>query len=165
MSRTTAPPLRPPVHIRTLRLYGDLEHPVNLSVTQLRRWPAHQAEVVFDCATNGAQRHLFAGPLLRDVVAEAGPTFDVRRRKDRSRFLIAVFGGDGHRAVLSWPEIDAEFGNSPVLLATSLDGHPLDAEGSQLVVPSDACGARYVSAITSIWVGAYLPPETGRQQV
>ncbi|GAA1877976.1 molybdopterin-dependent oxidoreductase [Streptantibioticus ferralitis] len=165
MSRITAPPLMPTVRIRTLRLYGDLERPVNLSVAQLRRWPTHQAEVVFDCAANGAQHHVFAGPLLRDVVAEAGPTFDVRRRKDRSHFLIAVFGGDGHRAVLSWPEIDAEFGDSPVLLATSLDGHPLDAEGSQLVVPGDACGARYVSAITSIWVGAYLPPGSGEHQV
>ncbi|WP_269856688.1 molybdopterin-dependent oxidoreductase [Streptomyces sp. RPT161] len=152
MSRITAPP-------RTLRLYGDLERPGDLTVAQLRRWPAQRAEVVFDCATNGAQRHVFTGPLLRDVATEAHPTFDVRRRKDRSRFLIAVFGGDGHRSVLSWPEIDAEFGNSPVLLATTLDGRPLDADGSQLVVPGDACGARYVSAITSIWVGAYLPPD------
>jgi hypothetical protein len=151
MSRSTAAPPR------TLRLYGDLARPADLSVAELRRWPAHRTEVVFDCATNGAQRHVFAGPLLRDVITQAGPAFDARRRKDRSRFLLVVFGGDGHRAVLSWPEIDAEFGNAPVLLATSLDGRPLDAEGSQLVVPHDACGARYVSAITGIWVGAYPP--------
>lgn len=165
MSRITAPPpLTPPVGTRTLRLYGDLARPADLSVADLRRWPDHQAEVVFDCATNGAQRHVFAGPLLRDVAAEAGPAFDLTRRKDRSRFLIVVFGRDGHRAVLSWPEIDAEFGNAPVLLATSLDDAPLDAEGSQLVVPGDACGARYVSAITGIWIGTYRPPEAQDQE-
>ncbi|MCQ4081036.1 molybdopterin-dependent oxidoreductase [Streptomyces sp. RB6PN25] len=160
MSRTTAPPLTTTVRTGPLRLHGDLRHPADLTVEQLRHFSAHQADVVFDCATNGAQHHAFTGPLLRDVITRAEPAFDVRRRKDRSRFLVAVFGRDGHRAVLSWPEIDAEFGNAPVLLATSLDGNPLDAEGSQLVVPSDACGARYVSAITEIWVGAYRPTNT-----
>ncbi|MFE1500027.1 hypothetical protein ACFW89_33710, partial [Streptomyces albidoflavus] len=38
------------------------------------------------------------------------------------------------------------FCGSPVLLATRLDGADLDGPGSQLVVPSDRCGARYVSA-------------------
>ncbi|NEE27303.1 molybdopterin-dependent oxidoreductase, partial [Streptomyces sp. SID7982] len=67
--------------------------------------------------------------------------FDARRRKDRSRFLLAVTGGDGHHAVLSWAEIDADFGDAPVLLATRMDGRPLEPDGSQLVMPRDRCGA------------------------
>ncbi len=42
-----------------------------------------------------------------------------------------------------------------ILLATRLDGRGLDTAGSQLVVPSDRCGARYVSAITRVWAGPY----------
>ena len=34
----------------------------------------------------------------------------------------------------------------------------VERAGSQLVVPSDRCGARYVSAITRVWVGAYATP-------
>ncbi|MEV6568477.1 helix-turn-helix domain-containing protein [Streptomyces kronopolitis] len=49
--------------------------------------------------------------------------------------------------------------NAPILLATALDGGPLDGAGSQLVVPSDRCGARYISAITGIWVGAWDPAD------
>ncbi|MFD5201893.1 hypothetical protein ACFWM7_17435 [Streptomyces sp. NPDC058375] len=106
--------------------------------------------------------HTFEGPLLREVVADAGPAFDVRRRKDRSRFLLAVTGGDGHHAVLPWAEIDAVFGDAPMLLATRVDDRPLEPDGSQLVMPRDRCGTRYVSAITRVWVGAaHLPPYTG----
>ncbi len=66
---------------------------------------------------------------------------------------MTVKGADGHHAVLSWAEIDPEFSGQQVLLATSIDGAPLDATGPQLVVPTDRCGARYVSGITEVWVG------------
>lgn len=146
------------IRMAKLILHGDLHHPATLSVADLREWRPHRAEVTFDCATNGPQHHLFEGPLLRDVVADAGPVFDARRRKDRSRFLLAISGGDGHHSVLSWAELDADFGDVPVLLATRLDGEDLDGAGSQLVVPADRCGARYVSAVTHVWFGALADP-------
>lgn len=125
-----------------LMLHGDLDHPATLSAADLREWVQHRAEVTFDCATNGPQHHVFEGPLLRDVVAHAGPAFDARRRKDRSRFLIAVSGGDGHHTVLSWAELDADFGNNPVLLATRLDGEDLDEAGCQRTCAGRATSAR-----------------------
>ncbi|MGX1758004.1 molybdopterin-dependent oxidoreductase [Streptomyces lydicus] len=144
---------------RCVLIRGQLRRPLALTVTQLReRWPQRRAEVVFDCATNGPQHHTFEGPLLREVIDAAEPAFDVRRRKDRSRYVLAVTGRDGHHAALSWAELDADFGDAPVLLATALDGRALDAVGSQLVVPSDRCGARYISAVTGIWFGTCVPP-------
>ncbi|GGY10266.1 molybdopterin-dependent oxidoreductase [Streptomyces tanashiensis] len=140
-------------------IWGDVALPATLTVADLRRdWIQHRTEVVFDCATDGPQEHTFEGPLLRDVVAAARPGFDPARRKERSRFLLAVSGGDGHHALLSWAEIDSDFGDAPVLLATRMDEQWLDTPGSQLVVPSDRCGARYVSAVTGIWIGAFRTP-------
>lgn len=136
-----------------LVVVGAVDRPVRLSVADLRRgWTARQTEVIFECATSGPRRHTFRGPLLRDVITAAGPGFDASRRKDRSRFLLEVAGEDGHATVLSWAEIDEDFGNAPVLLATALDGVELDALGAQLVVPTDYCGARYISGITRIRV-------------
>ncbi|WP_329612245.1 molybdopterin-dependent oxidoreductase [Streptomyces brevispora] len=156
MSRLSAHPRTPPPLLAPFALRGDVECPVTLTVQDLRSgWEQHRAEVVFDCATNGPQHHSFEGPLLREVVLDARPVFDARRRKDRSRYLVAVTGGDGHHTVLSWAEIDADFGDVPVLLATRMDGRSLDAAGSQLVVPADRCGARYISAISHVWVGAW----------
>ncbi|GFE18814.1 hypothetical protein Sgleb_68610 [Streptomyces glebosus] len=168
MSRPGPPPrttaVRPhpgealPAGHRRFLIRGQLRCPLALTVADLReRWPQRRAEVVFDCATNGPQHHTFEGPLLREVIDAAGPAFDARRRKDRSRYLLAVTGGDGHHAVLSWAELDADFGDAPVLPATAMDGRALD--GSQLVVPSDRCGARYISALTGIWFGTCAPPE------
>jgi len=78
------------------------------------------------------------------------------RRKDRLRFLIAVSGTDGHHALLSWAEIDPDFGRAPVLLAVSIDDTSLDRAGPQLVLPQDRCGARHISGITAIRVdGGY----------
>ncbi|MFD9820244.1 molybdopterin-dependent oxidoreductase [Streptomyces violascens] len=136
---------------RHMAVVGAVDRPVELSVAELRaRWPQRTAAVTFDCATSGPRAHTFTGPLLREVITAAGPGFDAARRKDRSRFLLEITGEDGHATVLSWAEIDEDFGDSPVLLATALDGVQLDGPGAQLVVPSDRCGARYISGITQV---------------
>ncbi|MFC9842786.1 molybdopterin-dependent oxidoreductase [Streptomyces sp. NPDC060223] len=138
--------------VAELALTGDLARPARLTVPDLLAWPQHRVRVSFECATSGTQHHRFAGPLLHDVLSDAGPVFDPARRKDRLRFLIAVSGMDGHHALLSWAEIDPDFGRAPVLLAASIDGTPLDRAGPQLVLPQDRCGARHISGINAIRV-------------
>ncbi|MGW7236218.1 molybdopterin-dependent oxidoreductase [Streptomyces sp. NPDC054804] len=139
-----------------LDLTGDLARPARLTVSDLLRRPQHRVRVSFDCATSGVQRHGFTGPLLYDVLSDAGPGFDPARRKERLRFLIAVTGADGHHALLSWAEIDPDFAHAPVLLAVAIDDTPLDLAGPQLVLPQDRCGARHISGIRAIRVdGAY----------
>jgi DMSO/TMAO reductase YedYZ molybdopterin-dependent catalytic subunit len=154
VSQTLTPP------VAEFALSGDLARPARLTVPDLLGWPQHEVRVAFECRTSGVQHHTFAGPLLYDVLSDAGPGFDPDRRKDRLRFLIAVTGTDGHHALLSWAEIDPDFAHAPVLLATSIDGTPLDLAGSQLVLPQDRCGARYISGIRAIRVdGGYARSE------
>jgi DMSO/TMAO reductase YedYZ molybdopterin-dependent catalytic subunit len=142
--------------VADLALTGDLIRPARLTVSDLLAWPQHEAEVSFECATSGIRHHRFTGPLLHDVLSAAGPNFDPARRKDRLRFLIAVSGADGHHALLSWAEIDPDFGRAPVLLAVGIDDTSLDRAGPQLVLPQDRCGARHISGITAIGVdGGY----------
>lgn len=143
--------------VAALTLTGDLTRPARLTVPDLLAWPQHTAEVSFECATSGVQHHRFTGPLLHDVLSAAGPAFDPARRKDRLRFLIAVSGTDGHHALLSWAEIDPDFGRAPVLLAVTVDRAPLDGEGPQLVLPQDRCGGRHISGIDAIRVDGGYP--------
>lgn len=165
MSRLSTPPHSTTARHGTFALWGEVALPTTLTVADLRQgWTQHRADVVFDCATAGPQHHTFEGPLLREVVSRARPHFNPVRRKERSRFLLAVSGGDGHHTVLSWAEIDADFGNAPMLLATCMDDEDLDTSGTQLVVPSDRCGARYVSAVTTIWIGACRMPGAPSQK-
>ncbi|MGW0783615.1 molybdopterin-dependent oxidoreductase [Streptomyces sp. NPDC002913] len=138
--------------VAELVLTGDLARPARLTVRDLLAWPQHPVRVSFECATSGIRHHRFTGPLLHDVLNDAGPGFDPARRKDRLRFLIALSGADGHHVLLSWAEIDPDFGRAPVLLAVSIDDTPLDRVGPQLVLPQDQCGARHISGIDAIRV-------------
>ncbi|MET8715030.1 molybdopterin-dependent oxidoreductase [[Kitasatospora] papulosa] len=139
-----------------LALTGDVARPARLTVPDLLAWPQYASDVSFECATSGVRRHRFTGPLLHDVLMGAGPRFAPARRKDRLRFLIAVSGADGHHVLLSWAEIDPDFGQARVLLAVTIDGTPLDRAGPQLVLPQDRCGARHVSGINTLHVdGGY----------
>lgn len=155
MTQSLTEPVAGPV--AELDLIGDLARPARLTVSDLLAWPQHTARVSFECATSGIQHHRFTGPLLHDVLTAAGPAFDPVRRKDRLRFLIAVSGADGHHALLSWAEIDPDFGRAPVLLAVRIDGTPLDRAGTQLVLPQDRCGARHISGINAIRVDGGYP--------
>ncbi|WP_327420425.1 molybdopterin-dependent oxidoreductase [Streptomyces sp. NBC_01527] len=141
-------------------LAGDLTRPARLTVPDLLAWPQRESEVSFECAPSGIRHHRFTGPLLHDVLAAAGPGFDPARRKDRLRFLIAVSGTDGHHVLLSWGEIDPDFGHAPALLAVTIDGARLDRTGPQLVLPQDQCGARHISGITEIRVDGGYPAWT-----
>ncbi|MFD5656115.1 molybdopterin-dependent oxidoreductase [Streptomyces hirsutus] len=140
---------------------GDLGRPARLTVSDLRAWRQHATQVAFECATSGIRHHHFTGPLLHDVLTDTAPAFDPVRRKDRLRFLIAVRGADGHHALLSWAEIDPDFGRAPVLLAVTLDGTALDRVGPQLVLPQDRCGARHISGIEAIRVDGGYPAMDG----
>ncbi|MFF3371706.1 molybdopterin-dependent oxidoreductase [Streptomyces sp. NPDC002680] len=156
MSQSLAAAGTAAVPLAELALAGDLARPTRLTVPDLLAWPQHEADVSFECATSGVRHHRFTGPLLHDVLSAAGPGFDPARRKDRMRFLIAVTGGDGHHVLLSWAEIDPDFGRAPVLLAATIDATPLDRAGPQLVLPQDRCGARHISGINAIRVdGGY----------
>jgi DMSO/TMAO reductase YedYZ molybdopterin-dependent catalytic subunit len=143
-------PLAAPAYVR---LAGDVERPRSFPVTALRDLPQYTIEAEYVCAREGLRRHTFTGPLLVDLALAAGPRFDPLVTKDRLRFLLAVTGADGHTTVLSWGEIDAHYGHNDVMIAASMDGRSLEADGPHLAVPGDLAGGRYVSRITRIWVG------------
>lgn len=130
MSQSLTQPTPPAPRLAELALTGDLARPALLTVPDLSAWPQHRVRVAFECATSGVRHHGFEGPLLHDVLRDAGPRFDPSRRKDRLRFLIAVAGADGHHALLTWAEIDPDFADAPVLLAVGIDGTPLDRSWS-----------------------------------
>ncbi len=131
-------------------LIGDIARPRILDVAALRALPSKTVEVDFK-AGNGTQHHVYVGPLLLDVLAQAGPQFDPAIKNDKLRHFISVTATDDYRALVAYGEIDPSFENKNVLLATSEDGRPLDTEGPRLVVPGDIAGGRYVSNVNRVF--------------
>lgn len=144
----TAEAQRPP---GSFVIAGRVANRLVLSVEALRALPARTVTVTFRAGA-GTQTRTFTGPRLVDVIALAGPRFDPSVRNDRLRHFVAVRAPDGYAAVFGWGEVDDEGADDEILLATSEDGRPLDAEGPRVVVPNATRGGRYVSGVTRIRV-------------
>ncbi len=90
----------------------------------------------------------FSGPTLWSVLQQAGavqPNF--HKRVDQ---VVTITGLDGYSVSLAMGEIDPEFENKPVILATERDGAALDVP--RLAVPDDKRPGRSVRDVASISV-------------
>ncbi|MGH3917589.1 MAG: molybdopterin-dependent oxidoreductase [Pseudonocardiaceae bacterium] len=132
-------------------LIGAVARPQILSVDDLEAMPSRTIEVTFRSGS-GAETHTYTGPLLFDVLTKAGPRFDPAIKNDKLRHFISFNASDNYRALVAWGEIDPNFENKDVLLATSEDGRSLAAEGPRLVVPGDIAGGRYVTAVVRVFL-------------
>jgi hypothetical protein len=132
-------------------LIGDVARPQILDVAGLRALPSKTVDVTFK-GPQGSEHHVYVGPLLVDVLAQAGPQFDPAIKNDKLRHFVSVSATDGYRALVAYGEIDPSFENKNVLLATSEDGRPLDADGPRLVVPGDIAGGRYVTNVNRVFL-------------
>lgn len=130
---------------------GAVAHPLRLDVADLQAMPSRTVEVTFSSAS-GVEHHVYVGPRLFDVLAQAGPQFDPAIKNDKLRHFISVSASDGYRALVAYGEIDPGFEAKDVLLATSEDGHSLAAEGPRLVVPGDNRGGRYVTNVVRVFL-------------
>jgi DMSO/TMAO reductase YedYZ molybdopterin-dependent catalytic subunit len=96
--------------------------------------------------------HKYSGVKLRDLLDQAGaPKGDALRGKEMSDYVLAE-APDGYGVVFSLTELDPQFGNTEVLIATKIDGQPLPQhEGPlRLVVPGDKRPARWIRMLTSL---------------
>ena len=138
----------------TLHIEGQVYNPLTLNADDLRNnYPSQTVDVTY---LNGEDtvNTSFTGVLLWDILSSARVNFNSDVRNDKLGFYIVASAADGYQAVISWGEIDPEFGNQPILVAFDEQGQPIaDEQGAiRLVVPGDRHGERYVSGLVSLSV-------------
>jgi hypothetical protein len=133
----------------TFDIVGNVKQRLVLNTAVLDKLPSKTLDVTFR-AGSASEQHTFTGPLLRDVLALAGQQFDPAVKNDKLRHYVSVTGSDGYQVLVAWGEIDPDFENKDVLLATAQDGVSLADEGPRLVVPGDDRGGRYVSGVARV---------------
>lgn len=111
--------------------------------------PVQTQAVTFD-SSKGAQSHTYDGAALSDILTAAVLTGDAEAHNPDLTFAILATGSDGYQATVSFGELSPNFGATPILVAYTEDGQPLDAP--RLVVPGDVKGGRYVSDLTDLEV-------------
>lgn len=106
----------------------------------------------------------FTGVPLWTLLSNAGLITNPNIKNDLlGKYLVAT-GSDGYKAVIALGEISPRFGNNNSLVAYSVNGQGLGADGfARLVVPGDTFGGRYVSNLIGLEVfdarGSVSAPE------
>ena len=91
---------------------------------------------------------------MADVLARVGAPLGEALRGAALASYIVVEAADGYRVVLSLAEVDPALSPTAVLLADTVDGHPIGADDGpfRLVVEGDARPARSARQVTTITV-------------
>jgi Oxidoreductase molybdopterin binding domain len=129
---------------------GNVQHRLRLNVADLAAMANQQTVEVTYHAGTGDEHRVFTGPLLLDVLAKAGPSFDPAIKNDKLRHYISVTASDAYQGLVAYGELDPSFENKKVLLAVTQDGASLADQGPRLVVPGDAAGGRYVTGVVKV---------------
>jgi DMSO/TMAO reductase YedYZ molybdopterin-dependent catalytic subunit len=114
--------------------------------------PVVQVSVSFATA-KGQFEARFAGPLLWSVLAKDGAVDPAQPRRQAGQTIL-VTGQDGYSAALAMGEVSPDFEGKSVILAESMNGHPLGPGHLRLVIPGDRKGARNVRDVARITVSA-----------
>ncbi len=99
--------------------------------------------------------HTYSGVLLSTILEKAGVTLGKQLRGKNLRKYVLITAADGYQVVFALAELDMEFTDNAVILATSADGKPLDGtEGPfHIIVKEDNIPARCIRQVTTIAVG------------
>jgi hypothetical protein len=72
--------------------------------------PAAQI-VILRLVAGRSQTHTYTGPLLRDLLAHAGPEFDPTIKNDKLRYCASASATGDYQALVAYGEIDPGFEN------------------------------------------------------
>jgi DMSO/TMAO reductase YedYZ molybdopterin-dependent catalytic subunit len=136
-----------------IALIGGSGAASTLSMQMITALPAASLNVTF-LTGKGPVHARFAGPLLWTILVKAGGIDPSKPRRQAGQTVL-VTGQDGYSAALAIGEMSPDFEGKSVILAETMNGHPLGATHLRIVIPGDRRGARYVRDIVRI---AVSPP-------
>ncbi|HML21325.1 MAG TPA: molybdate ABC transporter substrate-binding protein [Aggregatilinea sp.] len=131
-----------------LHVEGQVVNPLTLTAEDLRAaYGATTADVTTTDADGAEVSTTYTGVLLTSLFSDAQVNFNADVKNDKLSMYIVATSASGYQVVVSWGEIDPDYGAQPVMVAYDADG----AETSlTLVVPGDASGSRTVTDLVSL---------------
>lgn len=127
---------------------GLVATPLHLTMADLGSFPAIHVSAS-QISGRGPVPLECTGAALSAIIAKAGLNVG-KGNNAKLAHSVVITADDGYAAALSLGEIDADYGNQNVIIATQCNGKPMD--GPRMVVPGDRHGGRAVSGVVSIEV-------------
>lgn len=134
----------------TVSVSGEVTTPLTLSVQDLSAYK----QISHKVKDRDGKEHEFKGVALIEVFEKAGVTTGSKLRGENLAKYVLVKAADGYEVIYSLPEIDPEFTDQVIMLATEKDGQPLpNGEGPfRIITPNDKKQARWIREVRSIKV-------------
>lgn len=127
---------------------GLVSTPLQLTMAELGAFPATHVTAT-QVSGRGPVPLDCTGAALSAIIAKAGLKVGTANNAKLGHSVL-VTADDGYAVSVSLGEIDPDYGNESVIIATACNGKPMD--GPRLVVPSDKHAGRAVQGVVSIEV-------------
>jgi len=152
LAARAAAPAVPPDRVSggiALKVSGAVQHPLSLTLPDLRAMPATEPRWERD-----GQSHTARGADLMALVERAGLKEDRAVKNQSLRFAVVARGRDGYQAVFSLGEISPMLGGKGAVVAYEQDGAPLpERDGAlTLVAAGDQAPSRWVRDLVEVSV-------------
>ena len=141
---TTGPP--------EVKVGGAVTTPLVLTAADLKSMPRKTVRVENEHAQKA---EVYEGVLVQDILKKAGATMGPKLRGPAMATYVLAEAADDYGVVFSLTEFDAEFQDSEILLADTVDGAPIPSDQGpfRLVAPHDKRPARWIKMLKSLTVG------------
>ena len=133
-----------------LSVSGEVTTPLELKMEDLSAFK----QITQKVKDRDGKEHEFGGVALAEILAKAGVTLGAQLRGENLVKYVLLTAADGYEVIYALAEIDPEFTDQVLLLATQKDGKPLAAgEGPlRIVAARDKKPARWIREVRSVKV-------------
>jgi DMSO/TMAO reductase YedYZ molybdopterin-dependent catalytic subunit len=137
--------------IGRLTIQGDVDKPLSVTLDDLRHMPRTTLKVM---SPHAKKEDTYQGVLLTELLKRTGVPLGAQLRGAAMATYVQADASDGYCVIFSLPELDAEFQDSDVIVADTMNGAPLDDKTGpfRLVAPHDKRPARWVKMVQSLTV-------------
>jgi DMSO/TMAO reductase YedYZ molybdopterin-dependent catalytic subunit len=134
-----------------LGIGGDVEKRLSLTREDLLHMPRKTLKVM---NPHENKEETYEGVLLAELLKRAGVPQGAQLRGAAMATYVQADAADGYRVIFSLAELDADFQDSDVIVADTMNGAPLDDKTGpfRLVVPHDKRPARWIKTVQSLTV-------------
>ena len=133
-----------------VKVSGEVTKPLMLSLADMQQFK--QNEVVRK--EKDGKDHTYTGVILSDILKKAGVTLGKDLRGINLTKFVSVGASDGYRVVFALAELDKDFTDRAIILATKIDNKPLpDGDGPfRIIVQDEKRPARCIKMVKWIKV-------------
>jgi DMSO/TMAO reductase YedYZ molybdopterin-dependent catalytic subunit len=134
----------------SVKVTGEVTAPLDLKLSDLQQYP--QTEVTRK--DRDGKDHTYSGVILSSILQKAGVTLGKDLRGENLTKFVLVEASDGYQVVFALAELDKDFTDRTIILASTVDGKPLlPADGPlRIIVQDEKKPARCIKQVTNIKV-------------